>query len=115
MDEPKMTAQTLAILGAILNEDPARDWYGLELMQAAGLKSGTIYPALARLEQAGWLESRWEEIDPSTEKRPRRRLYTLTPRGYARSIEEVDRAIAQLRARWRQRPKATLKPRIGPA
>jgi PadR family transcriptional regulator, regulatory protein PadR len=41
---------------------------------------GTLYKALARLEDAGLLTSRWE--DPAAaEGRPRRRLYELTGRG----------------------------------
>jgi PadR family transcriptional regulator PadR len=43
--------------------------------------SGTIHPILARLEGIGWLESRWEEIDPRVEGRPARRCYRLTPDG----------------------------------
>ena len=43
---------------------------------------GTLYKALARMEKAGLLHSRWE--DPSTaadERRPRRRLYEVTAEG----------------------------------
>ena len=43
---------------------------------------GTLYKALARLEQAGMLTSSWE--DPGlaeAERRPRRRLYRVTPSG----------------------------------
>lgn len=64
-------------------EDPTADWYGLQLSETAGLKSGTIYPALARLEHYGWLDSQWETIDPSEEGRPRRKLYRLTRDGAA--------------------------------
>lgn len=56
------------------------------------LKSGTVYPLLARLEKAGWLESRWEEIDPAEAGRPRRRLYRLTGEGElvaTRSLAEI--------------------------
>jgi len=38
---------------------------------------GTLYRALARLQQRGILQSRWEEPLPSEENRPRRRYYTL--------------------------------------
>jgi PadR family transcriptional regulator, regulatory protein PadR len=62
-------------------EAPGADWYGLELAGRANLKSGTIYPILARLERSGWLTSAWEEVDPAKEKRPRRRLYRLTGAG----------------------------------
>src|ERR1700733_3076249 len=115
MDQPQMTKQTLAIIAAILDDfDPTRQWYGLELMRASELKSGTVYPALARLEKAGWLESSWEEIDPSKAKRPLRRLYKLTARGYAQGIEELDRVFTQLQARWRQRPAPVFHPSARP-
>ena len=64
----RMTIQTLSILATIL-EDPARPRYGFELGEAAGLKSGTLYPALARLEEAGWLTSYWEDVEPHAELR----------------------------------------------
>lgn len=79
-----MTIQTLAIL-SVMVDSPSDDWYGLELARRADLKSGTIYPALARLEQAGWLSSHWEALDPSLAGRPRRRLYRLTPDGAIRA------------------------------
>ena len=43
---------------------------------------GTLYRALGRLEEMGFLESQWEEPEISaSENRPRRRLYTLTALG----------------------------------
>lgn len=52
--------------------------YGLELAEALGIPSGTLYPILHRLVDAGWLESMWEDVDPRVEERPRRRFYRLT-------------------------------------
>ena len=43
---------------------------------AFDLPEGTIYPALHRLEQLGWVESRW-----ATDAPRRRRVYELTARG----------------------------------
>lgn len=46
------------------------------------LGHGTLYKALDRLRDQGFLESRWE--DPETaerERRPRRRLYRITDAG----------------------------------
>ncbi|MFJ8691041.1 PadR family transcriptional regulator [Micromonospora wenchangensis] len=77
---PKMTLQTQLVLRALL-ENPTRELYGLQLSEAAGLATGTIHPILARLEGLGWLESRWEDIDPATEGRPKRRYYKLSPDG----------------------------------
>lgn len=64
-----------------------RERYGLEIAKEAGIKSGTLYPALARLERDGLLESRWEEADPAEEGRPRRRMYTLTAPGITAANE----------------------------
>lgn len=75
-----MTRQTLDIL-AVMSEDPLVERYGLEIAKATGLKSGTMYPSLARLEEAGILASRWEDVDARTVGRPRRRLYSLTAEG----------------------------------
>jgi PadR family transcriptional regulator PadR len=74
---PKLTVQTLKVLSS-LTSDLDHEWYGLELSKRSGLKPGTIYPILDRLLKAGWVERRWEEIDPAVEGRPRRRLYRLT-------------------------------------
>jgi hypothetical protein len=41
---------------------------------------GTLYKALARLEDGGLLSSRWEDAS-AAEGRPRRRLYELTMQG----------------------------------
>lgn len=75
-----MTLVTLTVLKVLL-DDPVKPAYGLEISRLAGLKSGTIYPALARLERAGWIESSWEEVDPRKAGRPRRRLYRLSAEG----------------------------------
>lgn len=77
---PRMTLPTQLVLRALLAE-PTHEFYGLQICEAAGLASGTIHPILARLEDLGWLESRWEEIDPAKEGRPRRRYYRLTENG----------------------------------
>jgi PadR family transcriptional regulator, regulatory protein PadR len=90
-----MTTQTLAILGAMLH-DPGAEWYGLELARAAGLKSGTVYPVLSRLEDAGWLASVWEEVDPVVAGRPRRRLYRLGPDGIEAARSALDTHLARL-------------------
>lgn len=87
-----MTLPTQFVLRALL-ENPTREMYGLEVCQAAGLRSGTIHPILARLERAGWLLSRWEDVDPSEQGRPRRRYYRLSPHG----IESARISLAQVR------------------
>jgi DNA-binding PadR family transcriptional regulator len=82
-----MTLQTLAVLQAMLDA-PAEAHYGLEIAGAVSFPTGTVYPILARLEQAGWVSSAWENVSPAAEGRPRRRLYTLTGSG-ARAAREA--------------------------
>jgi PadR family transcriptional regulator, regulatory protein PadR len=79
-DGVRVSFQTLKLLRVFL-DDPSAQRYGLQLASEADLKTGTIYPALARLEQAGWLESHWESVNPARQGRPRRRLYRLTALG----------------------------------
>lgn len=56
--------------------------FGFDIMQITALPSGTIYPALRRLEALGLVTSDWEKgIDAHKEGRPRRRYYTLTEAG----------------------------------
>lgn len=50
---------------------------------------GTLYKALARLEELGMLRSRWEDA-AAAEGRPRRRLYELTGQG----ISVAEQAVA---------------------
>lgn len=88
---PRMTIPTQLVLRALL-ADPSKELYGVEIGQAAGLPSGTVHPILARLEGVGWLESRWEEIDPRAEGRPARHYYRLTPNGLALARAALARA-----------------------
>ena len=77
---PRITLPTAAVLRLML-QDPAGFFYGLALADASGFPSGTVYPILARLEAAGWVQSFWETEDPSVLERPRRRMYQLTGAG----------------------------------
>jgi PadR family transcriptional regulator, regulatory protein PadR len=78
--DPRITLPVLKVLAAML-ANPAGDHYGLAIAQQTGLKSGTLYPILARLERAGWVTSNWEATDPTEHGRPRRRYYRLTGAG----------------------------------
>jgi PadR family transcriptional regulator, regulatory protein PadR len=86
-ESPRITTQTLSILSVFL-ASPAEEIAGSDIARKTGLKSGTLYPALFRLEQAGWLQSKWEGGVPAELGRPRRRIYLLTPKGeeQARSV-----------------------------
>ncbi|UOY03759.1 PadR family transcriptional regulator [Blastococcus sp. PRF04-17] len=102
-----MTIPTQRVLEVLL-EDPQRELYGLEIGEAAGLRSGTVHPILARLEGYGWVASRWEEIDASAEGRPPRRYYGLTPSGVAAAHAALARA-------YRPSPVRRLRPQVGEA
>ena len=107
MAGPKMTIPTQRVLEALL-ADRQRELYGLEIGDGAGLRSGTVHPILARLEGVGWLVSRWEDIDASTEGRPPRRYYRLTAAG-------VQAARAALARAYRPAPARRLRPQVGAA
>jgi PadR family transcriptional regulator, regulatory protein PadR len=70
-------------------EKPRTPYSGADIARQIGLGSGTLYPLLQRLENAGWLKSEWETIDPSREGRPRRRQYKLTGRGQTHAAREL--------------------------
>jgi PadR family transcriptional regulator PadR len=89
----RITIPTARILAALLAE-PDADRYGLELMQATGLASGSLYPIMHRLQEAGWVEARWEQIDASEQGRPARRFYRLTADGAVSARQ----SLAELRA-----------------
>ena len=74
----RFTVPTKMVLHVFSSADAGTELSGAQIRSIAGLGTGTLYPILFRLERAGWLESRWEDIDPKQEKRPRRRFYKAT-------------------------------------
>jgi DNA-binding PadR family transcriptional regulator len=72
----------------VLKENAASWSYGYDLSKATGIKSGTLYPLLARLHNEGWLETKWTE--PQEPGLPPRHLYRLTPTGF----KEVGRILS---------------------
>lgn len=76
--------------------------FGFDVMQVTGLPSGTIYPALRRLESLDFVTSDWEKDgNARKEGRPRRRYYTLTQTG-RRQLKESE---ARMQAVWRLIPR----------
>jgi PadR family transcriptional regulator, regulatory protein PadR len=64
--------------------------FGFDIMQVTNLPSGTIYPALRRLEALELVTSDWEkDLKARKEGRPRRRYYELTPAG-KRQLKEAE-------------------------
>lgn len=85
---------SLLLLGLVAD----REMYGYELMaqlrkrsdSAIDLPEGTVYPALRRLEREAFIGGRWVDVPGG----PRRRYYSLTPKG--------QRALADGRHAWRR-------------
>src|SRR4051812_34435611 len=66
----------------ILKAVGAGHCYGFDIMEAIGLPSGTVYPALRRLEGWGAISAQWEhEKIAQAEQRPSRKYYRLTQSG----------------------------------
>ena len=87
----KVTAPLERVLRAFL-DDPAVPRYGYDLMKAAGLKSGTLYPMLGRLEDDQLITSAWET--PQQDGQRPRRYYRLTGEGIRVARLELARVSA---------------------
>jgi DNA-binding PadR family transcriptional regulator len=110
---PRITLQLLAVLNVLL-EAPQAEWYGLDVAARAQLKTGTVYPLLARLERFGWLSSEEEGINPAEAGRPRRRLYRLTGAGAQAAqtaLADSLRQFSPLAASQKAIPGTMLQPR----
>src|ERR1700761_5965944 len=77
-DTAKLSNTAALILQTIEN-----GWsYGFDIMDATGLPSGTVYPALRRMETEGLIGSQWEsEKKAVSEQRPPRKYYRVTRAG----------------------------------
>lgn len=67
--------------------------YGFEIADAAGLRPGSVYQILRRLEDADLVRGEWEDAEIAhDEGRPARRYYRLTP--------DADPVVERARARF---------------
>ena len=83
---PNISRQTRSVLAALLAQPQA--WrYGYDLSRETGLKSGTLYPLLIRLNDQGLLEAEWRQ--PLQPGRPPRHAYRLTDAGAALARERT--------------------------
>jgi PadR family transcriptional regulator, regulatory protein PadR len=93
--DPALSYTGLFVLQAL-----ARGYrFGFDVMDATGLPSGTVYPALRRLEALELVTSDWESGRQAQEHaRPRRRYYELTAAGRRRlgEAETRYRALGKL-------------------
>lgn len=79
---------TAVILQAVSNSYR----YGFDIMDQTGLPSGTVYPALRRLEEQGLVKSKWErEATALRDGRPARKYYEVTKAGREALAEAVKR------------------------
>ena len=77
-DAPKLTHTTAMVLHVI----DAGSVYGYRIKEATGLPSGTVYPALRRLEEDGLIRGHWEkQSSAEAGQRPPRKYYKLTASG----------------------------------
>ena len=82
-----------------LTLEPMHGWgIGERIQQVSrgvlDVNQGSLYPALQRLEQRGWIDSEWR----TTENNRRAKYYRLTPQGR--------RAVGDETASWRRYVKA---------
>ena len=83
--EPRPSETKLSHTAAlILQALDAGFVYGFSIMEMTGLPSGTVYPAMRRLERDELIRSHWERQSiADAEQRPARKYYKLTPAGKA--------------------------------
>ena len=85
---PYISYSATAILQALANGYR----YGFDIMDITGLPSGTVYPALRRLEDTGLVDSKWEkEGIAQRDGRPPRKYYELTSDGENALADAVKR------------------------
>ena len=77
-----------AIYAALLRQSTL---YGGELIAATEFKSGSVYPSLEKLCQAGILERVDERPDPADMRSKRRTVYQLSEEGRAHAVNELRR------------------------
>ncbi|HXR77149.1 MAG TPA: helix-turn-helix transcriptional regulator [Bryobacteraceae bacterium] len=66
--------------------------YGFDIMDVTGLPSGTVYPALRRLERDGLVAGKWEDESIAlAEERPARRYYRTTRAGRQSLVLLIER------------------------
>ena len=78
MFERRLSYAALSVLHAVA----AGVRYGFDIMDRTELPSGTVYPALSRLERDGYVKSHWEDLRKAHgDRRPPRRYYRITAHG----------------------------------
>ena len=87
-DTPKLSYTSALLLQTIRSGYS----YGFDIMDVTGLPSGTVYPALRRLQQLELIKSNWEgERTAFAEQRPPRKYYRLTREGKGTLAKALER------------------------
>jgi DNA-binding PadR family transcriptional regulator len=87
----KITGRLLELL-MTLSVRANEEFTGYELSKSLRIASGTLYPLLAKAEEAGLLRARWEDETPVGVGRPRRRYYQITGAGQ-QAVEQRTRQL----------------------
>jgi DNA-binding PadR family transcriptional regulator len=88
MGRTYLSFSATVILQAVANGYP----YGFDIMDTTGLPGGTVYPALRRLEEMGYVSSKWEKQHiAQKEQRPPRKYYEMTGEGAEALADAVKR------------------------
>jgi len=88
MNHPRLSHSAALILKAL----SLGYCFGLDVMEITGLPSGTVYPALRRLERDELVDSKWEpEEEASANGRPARRYYEVTRAGKVAALAATQR------------------------
>jgi PadR family transcriptional regulator PadR len=94
MDANALRGHLDALILAVLEDRPLHGYAVIEALASRsggslGLPTGTVYPALRRLERAGWIDGEWSTVDGR-----RRRTYRLSRAGR--------RELERERASWQE-------------
>lgn len=102
----RLSDESAAVLSVLAQDAVAR--FGRDLILETGIRSGSLYPILRRLEKQGLLVGEWEHFDTAAAdgRRPRR-YYSIAPG----ELDHADRLLTE----WHQATKVAPKPAARPA
>jgi DNA-binding PadR family transcriptional regulator len=106
-----MSSSSLSYAAAAVLKSIALGYrHGFDVSRATGLPSGTVYPALRRLEAARFVKSAWEDHRLAQQaQRPPRKYYEITASGERALAAAMTRyrPLEQIEGRRRWRPAKT--------
>lgn len=84
----RFSLQTIIILKCLLEKEGV---HGYEVVKATGLKGGTVYPTLKRLEKQEWVDSFWD-----IENKPPRQVFSINESNKESLERQLENAILDL-------------------